>query len=245
MDDFILDIGLDLDLDLDGFASDEPSKISNRYVLPKIHRQIKTLAVKYERAEEFVESCGQHILDGETVHALLSGNFIFGDFFEALAVKFNLLIDDLTLSTLSFGQDNIDSFHNLLSGDYLKSLNIVVSDYFWSHNRQNAPYIYNKLDIDDMFQLAVSGTHTKVALMRIGDKKIVITGSANLRSSRSVEEFSIQTNDELYDFHMEWHDEILREYGTIKKAVRASKLFDLITKNTESKKSWLNQEKAI
>lgn len=241
MDDFILDIDLDLDLDLDGFAGDEPSKISNRFVLPKIHRKVKTLAVKYERAEEFVQSCGQHILDGETVHALLSGNFIFGDFFEALAVKFNLLIDDLTLSTLSMSRDNVDSFNNLLAGDYLRSLNIIVSDYFWSHNRQNAPYIYNKLDINNKFQLAVSGTHTKVALMRTGDKKIVITGSANLRSSRSVEEIAIQTSDDLYDFHMEWHQEILREYGTIKKAIRASQLFDMITKNTEGKKSWLQK----
>lgn len=241
MDDFILDIDIDLDLALDGFASDNQSKISNRFVLPKIHRKVKTLAVKYERAEEFVQSCGEHILNGETVHALLSGNFIFGDFFEALAVKFNLLIDDLTLSTLSMGSDNVDSFHNLLAGDYLKSLNIIVSDYFWSHNRQNAPYIYNKLDINDMFQLAVSGTHTKVALMRIGDKKIVITGSANLRSSRSVEEITVQSSDDLYDFHMEWHQEILREYATIKKAVRASQLFDMITKNTEGKNSWLQK----
>lgn len=241
MEDFSLD--LDFDLDIGGFdlGSEADSLIKNRYVLPKVHSKVKTLAVKYDRAVDFVNECGQAILAGDTVHALLSGNFIFGDVFEALAVEKNLLIDDITLSTLSISQDNVDSLHNLLAGDYLKSLNVIVSDYFWGHNRQNAPYIYNKLDINGMFQLAVSGTHTKIALMRICDQKIVIKGSANLRSSRCVEEVTFQTCPELYDFHKSWHDEILKEYGTIKKAVRASMLFDLITQGAEDRKTWLQE----
>ena len=232
---------LDVDFDLGGFDFDldgSKAKPENRFVLPKPHGKVRNAAVKYERAEDLVDEMGQAILDGDRTHTLVSGNFIFGDFFEALAVKRNLLIDDLTLSTLSLGKDNVDSLHNLLAGDYLRSLNIIVSDYFWSHNRQNAPYIYNKLDINNMFQLAVAGTHTKVTLMRIGDQKIVIKGSANLRSSRCVEEFTVETCAELYDFHKDWHDKILRDYGTIKKAVRASKLFDKITEGVEGKKTW-------
>ena len=234
-------LDLDVDFDLGGFDFDldgSKSKQENRFILPKVHGKVRNAAVKYERAEQLVGEMGQAILDGERIHALVSGNFIFGDFFEALAVKHNLLIDDLTLSTLSLGKDNVDSFNNLLAGDYLRSLNIIVSDYFWSHNRQNAPYIYNKLDINNMFQLAVAGTHTKITLMRICGQKIVIKGSANLRSSRCVEEFTVETCPELYDFHKEWHDQILRDYGTIKKAVRASKLFDKITEGMEGKRTW-------
>lgn len=234
-------LDLDVDFDLGGFDFDlggSNKKQENRFILPRQHARVRNAAVKYERAEELVDDMGAAILGGDRVHAVVSGNFIFGDFFEALAVKHNLLIDDLTLSTLSLGKDNVDSFNNLLAGDYLRSLNIIVSDYFWSHNRQNAPYIYNKLDINNMFQLAVAGTHTKITLMRIGDKKIVIKGSANLRSSRCVEEFTVETCAELYDFHKEWHEQILRDYGTIQKAVRASKLFDKITEGVEGKKTW-------
>lgn len=237
---FDLDIDIDLggfDIDIDGSNRQE----KNRFVLPKIHKKVKNTAVKYEYAEDLAKDLGQNVLDGERIHSVVSGNFIFGDFFEALAVNYNLLIDDITLSTLSLGKDNVDSFNNLLAGDYLKSLNIIVSDYFWSHNRQNAPYIYNKLDIGNMFQLAVAGTHTKIALMRIGGKKIVIKGSANLRSSRCVEEFTVETCAELYDFHKEWHDEILKDYGTIKKSIRASQLFDNITKGAEDRSTWLQK----
>ncbi|HSH51969.1 MAG TPA: hypothetical protein VK982_09640 [Bacteroidales bacterium] len=235
--DFEIDDAFDLDVcdfKLDGFDLEE----KNRYILPRIHAKVKNHAVKYDHAEDFVEKFGQAILDGERVDTVVSGNFIFGDFFEAFAVKYDVFIDDLTCSTLSISADNVCSLENLIKGDYLGTLNLIVSDYWWSHNRQNMPYIYEKLDIDNCFQFAVAGTHTKITLMRIGDQKIVAKGSANFRSSRCVEEFTIETNPELYDFHMAWHQEILKDFGTIKKALRASKLFDKIIKNTEHKKTW-------
>lgn len=202
--------------------------------------KVKCAAVKHDNAQAFVSEVGKRILAGETVHALLSGNFIFGEIFEALAVQNQVLIEDLTASTLSISKENVDSLHNLMVAGYIGTLNLIVSDYYWSHNRQNAPYIYEALDIDQRFQLAVAGTHTKIALLKINGKKIVCKGSANLRSSRSVEEASFETNEELYDFHMAWHEEILREYGTVKKAVRASKLFDMIVRNTKGRKTWLH-----
>ena len=219
---------LDLNLDFDLFAEKTGKRLNNRYCKPKKYRHVSQNMVKYERAVELVDSMSSAILAGDTVHALLSGNFIYGDFFEAFAVQNDLLIDDLTISTLAYGKDNVDSLKNLLVGDYVKQLNLIVSDYFYSHNRDNVLYTYEQLDIDNKFQLAIAGTHTKVALFKIGDKKIVITGSANLRSSRSVEEITIQTNPDLYDFHMQWHSEILEQYATIKKSIRAGKLWEML-----------------
>lgn len=241
-DDFILDLDLDLDLDLSFDLDDKPKQSNNRYCLPKIHSKVKAQRVKYEHAEQLVKETSDAILNGETVHALLSGNFIFGDFFEAFAVVNDIYIDSIQLSTLSIGQENVDSFKNMFDGDYLGGLDIIVSDYFWSHNRHNAPYIYKQLDHNDQFQLAVAGTHTKIALVKIGDKKIVTSGSANLRSSRCVEEVTIQTCSELYDFHHAWQAEILEQYATIKKAMRGGVLFDAITKGVEEKKTWQDQK---
>jgi hypothetical protein len=236
--DFSFD-GIEFDIDLKAFDLGENKTISeNRYVKPKLFQSVKSHLVKYDNAEKLIDEIGDSILAGDRINALLSGNFIFGDIFEALAVKQNIYIDSLQISTLSLSKDNVDSLHNLLAGDYLGNLEIIVSDYFWSHNRQNAPYIYSQLDISDKFQMAVAGTHTKVALILIGGKKLVVSGSANLRSSRCVEEICIETNAELYDFHKEWQTEIITKYSTIKKAVRASALFDMLTNGVEDKKSW-------
>lgn len=219
---------LDLDLNLDLFGSKTGGRLSTRYCKPKKYRHVSRNMVRYERAVELVKDVSVEILAGNTVHALLSGNFIFGDFFEAFAVENDILINDLTISTLAYGKENVDSFRNLIVGDYVESLNLIVSDYFYSHNRDNVLYTWEQLDVDNKFQLAVAGTHTKVSLMLIGDKKIVITGSANLRSSRSVEEITIQTNPELYDFHKTWHDDVLAQYATIKKSIRGGDLWVVI-----------------
>lgn len=229
------DIGLEeADLDLDAFdldAGDVFGEINTRYVKPPLYVGKRRSPVMYERAEELAREIGPAIMAGERIDAVVSGNFIFGDFIEALLVEENAFCDDLTLSTLSINQENVDSLHNLIKGDYLGELNIVVSDYWFSHNRRALPYIYQKLDIDDRFQLAVAGIHTKITLLRTGERKIVMHGSANLRSSRSVENFVIETDAEAYDFHREWHQTILDHYPTINKAPRAGALWTLITED--------------
>lgn len=235
--DFDIKFDLNMDIDLSGFSDELSLTDTNRYHLPKLHKKIKKRSVSYDNAEKMVDDVGESIKAGETVYALLSGNFIFGDLIEALAVKYDILFEDITLSTLSISQNNVDSLHNLINGGYCNTLNMIVSDYFWSHNRQNAPYIYDELDINNKFQLAVAGIHTKITLLKTeGGKKIVITGSANMRSSRSLEEITIQTDPELYDFHKKWHDEILKDYGTIKKAMRGEKLYNHITKKANGKR---------
>jgi hypothetical protein len=241
LEEFLIDFDMP-DIDLDGFDTEnEGQHIKNRYILPRPFSSVPSYRVKYDNAEKMAKELGPEILAGHGINALLSGNFIFGDFLEAFAVTQNLLIDEMQMSTLSISKDNVDSLHNLLSGDYIRKLDLIVSDYFWSHNRQNAPYIYKHLDIDGKFQFAVAGTHTKICLMRAGGKKIVISGSANLRSSRCVEEVRIETNEEVFDFHYEWQSKIIEQYGTIKKSIRASALFDMITKGVEDKKTWLQE----
>ena len=91
----------------------------------------------------------------------------------------------MTISTLSLSQDNIDSLANLLDWGYIDELNLIVSAYWFSHERWSlVPYCYERLDKEDKFQLAVAGIHTKTCQFEtLGGKRIVIHGSANLRSS--------------------------------------------------------------
>ena len=57
----------------------------------------------------------------------------------------------------------------------------------------------------------------------------MIHGSANLRSSANIEQFTIEDNPELFDFYEELQDNILDHYKTINKPIRVSKLWNLIT----------------
>lgn len=210
------------------------AKKTTRIHNPKHQPEMLAHKVKYKNALQLAKDIGILDKDGQRVFAVVDGSFIFGDFIEAYLVTHNLLAKRMVISTLSMSQENVDSLKNLLTGDYLEQLDIVVSDYFYSHERHSLiKYMYEHLDINDGFQLAVCRTHTKITLIETEcGKWLTIHGSANLRSSDNIEMFSIENSKDLYDFNLEWHDEIINKYQTINKMVRSLDTWQAEAKNT-------------
>ena len=224
---------IDLDLNLGTV------KFDNRYQKAKVIQSLPDGMIKYSNAKKLASKID---LDkNDRYNCIVAGNFIFGDFIEAFIVENNIKCLNVTISTLSLDQNNVDSLHNLIEGEFIEELNLVVSDYFYSHERgQLIPYIYRELDIDNKFQLAVAGSHTKICLIKsLGGKHIVIHGSANLRSSSNIEQFTIEENKELYDFYLEYHEAIIEEYKTINKnkkkhkSLRGKKLWEAVAHKEE------------
>ncbi len=173
--------------------------------------------IKHENAKAAASDIWP-LTPGERVHMLCSGNFIFGDLIEAAAVANDWLIQELWIGTLSLNIGNIESLANLFAGDYLRDLHIQVSDYWFAHNRGNdglLEYLYQQLDQPEQpgadpadrrrFQLAVSCSHGKVALIRLSSgERYTLVGSANLRSSASIELLTVEDDPTVYDFHQAW-----------------------------------------
>lgn len=207
-----------------------------RYCRPKKYPGINSARVKYENAEKMANEIEVPV-NGDRIFAVIPGNFYFGDFLEALIVKHNWLVDDMTLSTLSMNNENIDSLANLLRGGFVKQLNLVISDYFYSHERHKhgaIPYMYETLDIDNKFQLAVAGVHTKIYMIKTQcGHTLTIHGSANMRTSDSVEQFMIESCPDLYAFNRDWHGSILDSYSTIKKSTRGKPLWRVVATEKE------------
>lgn len=223
---FVIDIG-EIDINFSGIEIDLGQEDS-RYIKPVYRPELPESMVKYERAVDLARAID---LDARTF-ALISGNFIFGDFIEALMVEHDLKAIRIIISTLSMSQENVDSLRNLLDGDYVDQIDLVVSDYFYSHERHKnglIPYLYDQLDHGDRLQLAVAGSHCKIAMVHLEDgRKIVIHGSANLRSSGCMEQIMIEENASLYDFNAEPLEKILEKYNTIKKSIRRDGLWQVV-----------------
>ena len=225
-----------IDFDFSGFDGDAfnistevDTQLSDRYQKPTLYAAPKQGHIKYDNAVKLAREL--RLEPNGRFNTIVAGSFIFGDFIEAYIVEHNIKVPRMTITTLSMSQDNVDSLANLLHGGYVEQLDLIISHYFYANERQALiPYIYETLDIDDRFQLAVAGTHTKtVTFDTTGGKKIVIHGSANLRSSANLEQFTIEDNAELFDFYTDIQDNILERYKTINKPIRVSKLWDLIT----------------
>jgi hypothetical protein len=210
-------------------------KFNSRYITPPPCHQIEESFLKYKYAADLAKDV---VIDKGVRHfVIIDGTFVFGDFIEALIVEKNYLVKHMLISTLSMNQNNVDSLKNLIVGDYVQNLDLIVSDYFYSHERHElVPYLYEKLDIDDKFQLAVAGTHCKICAFETEcGKKIVIHGSSNLRSSSNIEQFIIEESEAIYDFNKEIHDNIVEKYKTIKKSLRYKKLWAEV-ENIEQRK---------
>lgn len=210
------------------FSGETDDAFQTRYIKPPKRREIPEHHLKYELAEKLARDI---IPEKDCRYfAIIDGKFIAGDFIEAFVVEHNLAIKSMTISTLSMSENNVDSLANILNGGFVQELNLIVSDYFFSHERRNLiPYIYAELDKENRFQLAVAGTHCKTCIMETEDGMFfVIHGSANLRSSSNIEQIMIEENRELYDFNHEYQMLIIDKYKTIKKGIRHERLWNTI-----------------
>ena len=221
---------------VDFLPSDEMEE--TRYILPHFVQYSEQDFVLYENAERLAKEL-KPICEGARCDVFLAGSFIFGDFIEAFMRENQVHAEEMTISTLSLSQENVDSLEGLMTHGYIDKLNLIISVYFWAHERNGLlPYIYRHLDIGQgedgtggRFQLAVAGMHTKtVHFKTAGGKHIVIHGSANLRSSGSIEQFTLEENKKLYDFYNEQFKKIVEKYATIKKPIRNKNAWDIFTR---------------
>jgi hypothetical protein len=224
---FDLDLG-NFNLEIDAQAT-EP-EIESRYVKPRYKPEIPEQLLAYKKAQDLADDV--RITPGSRHYVVVDGTFYFGDFIEALIVGNDWHIPEMTVSTLSMNENNVDSLANLLEGGYIDRLNLIISAYFYSHERGAlVKYIYDRLDQGDRFQLAAASSHCKLAFFQTDEKlKIVMHGSANLRSSSNIEQVMIEENADLYAFNKDIHDRIIDTYKTINHQVRRKSLWQAVAK---------------
>lgn len=227
MEDDLLDFELpdfdglgDLDFSLDGFdVLGEPDGITTRTMSKPKYRIPQK--VTYEHAREFARDIAFE--RGMSCFAIVSGNFIFGDFVEALVDMGKIDVRSMTIQTLSMSEENIDSLVNIIETCDVERVTVVLSDYWYSHERRElVPYLHDELTRDGMeTRIAYASCHTKIWNIETwGGNKLTIHGSANMRSSRNIEQIQIDQCDELYDFVEEFTDRIVEKYAVVNEGAK-------------------------
>lgn len=227
--DIDLGIDLDLDFDIDDFDIIDERKprgkkqLEVRILRPRIGKRDITQRVSFDNAEAFARQID--LTPGARAFAWVSGNFIFGDIVEALITAKKVGIKRLYMCSLSISRENIDSLKNimLLMGSDLERVVLVFSGYQYSHEKYDlVPYMYRELDdATNRVQIAFGRWHAKLITMEtVKGHTITIHGSANLRSSNSIEQIMVEVDDrELHDFNAGLMDAIAERFGTINHSV--------------------------
>lgn len=173
-------------------------------------KPLKNRFINYDNAVKLAQEID--IQENSRYFSFINGNFIFGDFIEALVVEKNYKIDNITISTLSLSEENIYNIKILIVKKLLKHLTLIVSDYFYSHERSKLVKLLIK-EFGDSLTLIIARSHTKTCIFETDcNKKVIIHGSANLRSSGNIEQIQIEENKELFDYIDNFNSKLLTVY---------------------------------
>ena len=242
----------DLDFDMSDFDfSEEPDEIETAvYTRPVVHAP---KACCYENAEEFAE--GLTIGADHETFAFVSGGFVFGDFVEALVDLRKLSVRRMGIQTLSLNDENIDSIRNIVEWEPVERLDIVLSDYWYAHERKAGglvDYLFEELDLEGLdLHVAFAGVHCKVWTIETDmGNCLTIHGSANLRSSGNIEQVHISPDRGLYEFCSSMTERILETYDVVnqdarkRKSVRGRKLWQAVAAAEAAEPGEAGAEKA-
>jgi hypothetical protein len=190
-------------------SADESGRASHFPVRPRLLKvksamkgQARAL-IRAERADELVRALPKD--ESESVHALLSGEFILGDVIDRVrALHGNPRA--LWIATLSVGLPNVATLR--AACDAGVQVTLLVSHYFQSADAELYEAIERAMADAPGFRLIVGRLHCKVLLFEFDSWLLTLTTSANLRSSNNLEQLDGFAAPALFFFHRAWMQEV-------------------------------------
>ena len=151
---------------------------------------------------------------GETFHVVMRGNYHGWDLVPAvLALAAPATISELNVCTLGFSASNAHELVGLIDAGQIGRCSFICSVYYKSMTDGQPVF-------DALAQALTSRGHTiaairchaKILLMELSDGRcLVVESSANLRSCRNIEQFSMTHDEGLLAFHRQWMIGLLKD----------------------------------
>lgn len=140
--------------------------------------------------------------EDERLHALIAGDFVFCDLLAAIIARRGAP-RRLVCATLSLSQKNIATLESL-AVTHRFPVELLLSHYFAKTNKEQYAAVLSIAKRQPLIRVRVARSHCKVTLLDYENAALVIESSANLRSSRNLEQVSIFNDRALLEFHAEW-----------------------------------------
>lgn len=180
---------------------------SNRRYDAKARRDAKAKA-KMIKADNAAQIVAQLPEGDDVLHVLTAGDFVFCDLIPAIAAAVGPLLR-LEITSLSMSRGNVEKLVKLVvpADGPAVPFHLLLSTYF----RAASPKLWRIVEkgIANLpnARLSIAKTHCKVCVLTFAHRVFVIEGSANLRSSRNLEQITIFESAELGEWHRAWIEE--------------------------------------
>ena len=217
----------DLLADFDDDFLEEGDFTESKYIKPRKQKQFPSNYIKFPNAQDLAKKI--NLQSNENLFCIVDGSFVFGDFILAFLHYHNIKAVRMDISTLSLSMHNIVGLETFMKKGYIENLNFLIGYYFYAHEKKGLmEAVYERLDFDNKLQVSVCRNHMKcVTILTDRGNKIVIHGSANLRSSDNLEQFSLEFDSDKYDFITNFNDNLINEFKTIQKPITNKQILNL------------------
>lgn len=192
-----------------GLSADEAGRAAHFPVRPRL-LQVKACMkgqaralMRAERADDLVQALPRS--EAESVHALLSGEFVLGDVVDRVRALHGEP-RALWIATLSVGLPNIATLR--AACDAGVQVTLLVSHYFQSAEHELYAALERAIADAPGLRLIVGRLHAKVLLFDYEGWPLTLTTSANLRSSGNLEQLDAFAAPPLFFFHRDWMQEV-------------------------------------
>jgi len=144
----------------------------------------------------------------ETIHGLMGMSLDAWSLVRAV-IQLGGVCRELTIATLGFSDANTAALSAALDEGRLSKVTFIVSTYFRAIDRKVFEGLHSALTTRGQ-GLFVRRSHAKLCLFDMSDgRKFTIESSANLRSCKNVEQFSLTQSPELFGFHRSWITDLI------------------------------------
>lgn len=143
--------------------------------------------------------------EGEALHCLQTGRYDLSDVIALLLDKYGVC-DRLTIATLAFSSRNARQVVGWIDHGLVRQVTILVSEFF----RQNSGGAYDELltalsERGPGHTLRADRNHAKIVCFEFASgARLVIEGSANLRSNGNRENLTLFNDKNLCEYHAAW-----------------------------------------
>jgi hypothetical protein len=192
-----------------GLPEARPSTLSRR-------QQARDFRARLRRTAQ-LRAAGQ-VLDhlpgpGESVHTLLTGCFDFALVLTVVIQSRPALCETLRITTLAFSRRNVQELARLLDGRKIRRLVLLTSDFHAKSNAGIYAGAVKELAQERGQAVATARCHAKVCTLAFADGlRLVLEGSANLRTNKNWEQLTAINDADLHDWHAAWIDQKVREH---------------------------------
>ena len=116
------------------------------------------------------------------------------------------------MATLGLSRGNAEMLKRERMMGRIGRLRVLVSNYFSSVDRSGT-FLHVRTVLEGLAEIRVARTHAKVLLFLAPPFFFIFEGSANLRSSETVEQIVVFNDRELLEWHREWMREVCGDGG--------------------------------